>query len=127
VSVVVDTSIWVEYLRGNGYVELEALLDEGGVLLAPVVAAELMSPPLARRERASLRALLESLPMHPTPLAHWCAVGELRERLGRRGVAVSTPDAHVAQCALESNGSLWSRDAIFRRVAAASKLRLFAL
>ena len=125
-SVVVDTSIWVEYLRGNGYLELEALLEEGGVVLAPVVAAELMSPPLARHERTDLRALLDSLPMHPAPLAHWCAVGELRQRLGRRGLTVSTPDAHVAQCALETNGSLWSRDVIFRKVAAETKLRLFS-
>jgi len=125
VSVVVDTSVWVEYFRGSGALELETLLDEGLVLLAPVVAAELVSAPLRAHERRSVIALLEPLALHPTPVEHWFAVGQLRAELAKAGLAVSTPDAHIAQCALEARATLWSRDRIFRRISERSELALF--
>jgi predicted nucleic acid-binding protein len=126
VSVVVDTSVWVEYFRGSGARELDGLLGDGLVLLAPMVAAELLSAPLTRRERRELTELLATLPWHPTPPSHWYAVGELRARLRLVGIAVSTPDAHVAQCALDSRAALWSRDAIFETMGRKIALSLFA-
>jgi len=37
---------------------------------------------------------------------------------------VSTPDAHVAQCALELDAPLLSRDRLFVKIAALTRLRL---
>lgn len=122
---VVDTSIWVEFFRGGAMPDLELALREGLVLLAPVVAAELLSAPLAPRKRAKLVSFLRDLPLHPTPFEHWASVGQLREQLGRRALSVSTPDAHVAQCALDAGGHLWSRDKIFVEMARKAPLRLF--
>jgi hypothetical protein len=51
-------------------------------------------------------------------------VGELRRALASRGIAVSTPDAHVAQCALDAASPLLSRDAVFNKIAAHTPLRL---
>lgn len=124
-SVVVDTSVWVDYFRAGQAAELDRLLADGLVVLAPVVAAELLSAPLSRAERRDLTALLASLPLHGTPLSHWVSVGNLRARLAKSGLAVSTPDAHVAQCALDADALLWSRDAVFRRISQRSPLRLF--
>jgi predicted nucleic acid-binding protein len=39
-------------------------------------------------------------------------------------LSVSTPDAHVAQCALDRAALLLSRDAVFGRVARLSALRV---
>ena len=64
------------------------------------------------------------LPLHETPLDHWVRVGDLRRQLSGRGLAVSTSDAHVVQCALDRDALLLSRDAVFRRIAAIAKLRL---
>lgn len=104
---------------------LEEALHDGLVVLAPIVAAELLSAPLSKTERRSLGALLRDLPLHPTPLDHWLAVGMLRAQLSKKGLSISTPDAHVAECAIEAGAALWSNDAIFLRVAKASPLRLF--
>jgi predicted nucleic acid-binding protein len=121
----VDTSVWVEFFRGAPLPALEDALRDGLVVLAPIVAAELLSAPLSKAERRSLASFLEDLPLHPTPLEHWLAVGALRAQLSKKGLSVSTPDAHVAACAIEAGAALWSTDAIFRRVAKASSLRLF--
>jgi predicted nucleic acid-binding protein len=121
----VDTSVWVEFFRGVPLRPLEEALHDGMVVLAPIVAAELLSAPLSKVERGALVELLQDLPLHPTPLEHWLAVGALRAQLSKKGLSMSTPDAHVAACAIEADAMLWSNDAIFRKVAKASALRLF--
>jgi len=121
----VDTSVWVEFFRGAPLPALEDALHDGLVVLAPIVAAELLSAPLSKAARRSLAAFLEDLPLHPTPLGHWLAVGALRAQLSKKGLSISTPDAHVAECAIEAGAALWSKDAIFRKVAKASSLRVF--
>lgn len=123
-ALVVDTSSWVSYLAGRGDDRLEEALEEGRVHLPPVVAAELASGRMAPRQRRSLEALLVELPACGTDLAHWLRVGRLRARLATRGLSVSTPDAHVAQCALDLGGELLTEDAVFRRVARVVPLRL---
>jgi predicted nucleic acid-binding protein len=126
VSVVVaDTSIWVDFFRGDAHDDLERALAQGLVVLPPIVCAELLSAPLAPRKRAQLASLLADLPLHPTPFSHWAAVGELRAHLLRKGISVSTPDAAIAQCTIECGGALWSRDEIFKHVAKHSRLRLW--
>lgn len=122
---VVDTSVWVEFFRGESLPDLERALREGLVVLSPIVVAELLSSRMQAAERRELTGLLQDLPLHPTPFAHWTAVGALRARAARKGVTVSTPDAHVAQCACDIDGRLWSTDRIFARLTAVSELRLF--
>jgi predicted nucleic acid-binding protein len=118
--------VWVEFFRGVPLPPLEAALHDGLVVLAPVVAAELLSAPLSARERRKLADLLSALPPHPAPLSHWAAVGALRARLAGKGFSVSTPDAHVAMCAVEACAALWSRDGIFHRIAGHAGFRLYA-
>lgn len=124
-ELVVDTSIWIEFFRGRPLPALEEALGQGAVVLPPIVAAELMSAPLRARERAALSDLLDDLPLCPTPIAHWKAVGRLRARCSGLGLSISTPDAHVAQCAIELGATLWTLDAIFAKLAERKLLRLF--
>ena len=48
----------------------------------------------------------------------------LRADLRARGLSVSTPDAHVAQCALDVDGLLLTEDTIFAKIARVAPLRL---
>ena len=123
-GVVVDTSVWIDFLAGHPAPELEDALRSGVVMLTPVVAAELMSGAHRPRDRAALKTLIERLTLHETPLAHWLRVGELRSLLRQRGLSVSTPDAHLAQCALDRDAVLLSRDAIFAQIARHCPLRV---
>jgi predicted nucleic acid-binding protein len=47
-----------------------------------------------------------------------------RVTLRAHGVPVSTPDAHVAQCALDRDAVLLSRDKIFARIASRTGLKV---
>lgn len=125
-GVVVDTSVWIDFFSGASVPLLVDALAEGSVALPPIVVAELVSGARVAREREALADLFRELPVHETPLEHWVAVGELRRRLASRGLSVSTPDAHVAQCALDREAALLSHDAVFGRIASMVGLRLLA-
>ena len=124
-AVVVDSSIWIEFFRGRELPALEEALLEGRVLVPPIVVAELVSGATSRGDSKKVADLVHDLELVETPRAHWIRVGELRRRLLGRGLSVSTPDAHVAQCALDVRGVLLSSDAVFRRIGRLTELRLF--
>ena len=127
-ALVIDTSSWIAYFReGSGDAIIEPALEEGTVYLPPVVAAELLSGRMAERARGDLEEFLLTLPLCPADVAHWFRVGRLRNSLAARGLSISTPDAHVAQCALDLGADLLSADTIFRLVARHTKLSLFRL
>jgi tRNA(fMet)-specific endonuclease VapC len=95
---------------------LEDALEHGLVVLSPIVIAELVSGARGKVERKSITELVDELPVHDTPIDHWVRVGDLRRTLLDRGLSVSTRDAHVAQCALDRDALLFSRDTIFARI-----------
>ena len=113
-ALVVDTSSWVSYFAGRGTPLIDDALAEGRVFLPAVVAAELLSGKLSASDRSALEDLLSDLPLCGTDHRHWFRVGKLRASLLPKGVSVSTPDAHVAQCALDLKGTLLTEDRIFR-------------
>ena len=123
-ALVVDTSSWVSYFAGRGSDLIDDALAEGRVVLPPVVAAELLSGTLKRGEQEQLEDFLSHLPLCLSDLSHWLRVGRLRAALRQAGLSVSTPDAHVAQCALERGGVLLTEDAVFGKIAPRCGLRL---
>lgn len=124
-ALVVDTSSWVGFFReGRSAAAIEEALAVGAVFVPPIVCAELLSAPLNKAERARLVEFLEALPLCASTLEHWVRVGLLRAGLAKRGIVVSTPDAHVAQCALDLDAPLLTEDKIFRHVSRNTSLRL---
>jgi predicted nucleic acid-binding protein len=125
-GVVADTSAWIDFFAGRPQPELESALQHGAVVLPPLVVSELISGARRPPDRAAISRLLAELPVHETPVDHWIRVGELRRTLLDHGLSVSTPDAHVAQCALDLDAVLLTRDKIFVRIASRVRLRLTA-
>ena len=123
-GLVVDTSVWIDFFAGRPVPALEEGLSNGQVALPPLVIAELASGARMPRQRAAIADLVRDLPVHDTPIDHWLRVGDLRRRLGEKGLAVSTPDAHVAQCAIDRDAVLLTRDGVFQKIAKAIALRV---
>lgn len=123
-GVVVDTSVWIDFFAGRKADQLEQALANGAAIMPPIVVAELVSGATTRQQRAAIGELLQDAPIHETPLDHWIRVGDLRAALARKGLAVTVPDVHVAQCALDRDAVLLTRDAIFAKIARHTSLRL---
>jgi predicted nucleic acid-binding protein len=84
----------------------------------------LLSGARTAKDRSRLEDLLRDIVLPVDPFTHWVRVGGLRGTLRSRGLHVSTPDAHVAQCALDLDAPLLSRDRVFARIAQLTTLRL---
>lgn len=113
---VVDTSSWISYFRGEEIPAIDEALQQGRLYLPPLVAAELTSATLSPAKRRELIDFLRELPLVGSELDHWFRVGELRHKASVNGVTVSTPDAHVAQCCLDLEGTLVTEDKIFKKL-----------
>ena len=122
--VIVDSSVWIDYLAGAINPEMELAAVEARLLLSPLAVAEVLSGDLMPDHRETIGWFLQEFPMHPTPLGHWMAVADLRRMLRARGVNVTLPDAHMAQCALDVDATLLTRDDVFLRIATHTSLRV---
>ena len=126
-DVIVDSSVWIAALAGETFAEVESAMTAGRIVLSPLVIAELLSGDNTLEDREFIGQLLQDFPLHETPLGHWIRVGNLRRLLASKGVNVTIPDAHVAQCAIERNATLYSGDCIFVSIAKHTPLRLAAV
>jgi hypothetical protein len=122
--IVVDTSVWISFFSGKTFKDVEMALKEGRIHLPPIVLAELLSAKLTKSEKTDLIAFLDELPLCVCDFEHWIRVGELRGHLLRKGISISTPDAHVAQCALDLEGYLATEDKIFSKISDRINLKL---
>ena len=123
-ALVVDTSSWVSYFSSSGPSVIDEALVEGRVFLPPLVVAELVSGRLSSRQRTELESFLADLPLCLVGFDHWLRVGSLRANLFSVGLSVSTPDAHIAQCALDLSGDLLSEDRVFSKMAKKTALKV---
>lgn len=124
-AVVVDTSSFISYFAGKGDpARIEDALEVSRVYLSPVVAAELLSSRMKPVEHKELVAFLRDLPLCDADLEHWVRVGVLRRAASAKGLQLSTPDAHVAQCAIDLGAELLTEDKVFKKLATWTKLRV---
>ena len=123
-ALVVDTSSWVSWLAGKGSPLIDEAAAEGRLYLPVMVAAELLSGKLSPKKQRELEAALRELPLCAQDVDHWFRVGRLRAFLRAVGLTTSTPDAHVAQSALDLDAQLLTEDAVFAKVARHTELRL---
>ncbi len=113
----VDTSVWVDHLRG-GNARLQALLRSEQVLTHPFIIGELACGNL--RNRGEVLRLLEALP-EARPADHLETL-QMVDRQHLFGLGLGWIDAHLLASSLLSSARLWTLD---RRLArAATQLQL---
>jgi predicted nucleic acid-binding protein len=119
VTVLADTSVWVQYLR-RGRAGPAALLDDllakGEVVVCGPVVAELVAGAPADR-RAELVGLLNALPWADLGRLQWAMVGEVAARLREQGFSTALTDIEIAVAAVHARAELWTRDSDFARIA----------
>lgn len=104
--ILVDTSVWIDHLRGTDQV-LAGLLDKGAVLTHPFVIGELALGNLRQREIV-LNALSD------LPRANVATDMEVLDFINRRrlfGRGIGFIDAHLlAAVQLTAGAELWTKD-----------------
>lgn len=109
--ILADTSIWIEFLRGDREVSamMENLMNLQGVLAVGVIFAELLQGARTSAETQIILNYWKNLP-HADESDLWILAGKLSfdEKLYARGVGLI--DAFLVVCARKHRCKLWTLD-----------------
>ena len=118
-GVIVDTSAWVEYVRGHDPARREAvatLVQQGQAHICGVVLAELLAGARTVQDRQRIDTAFKGLPYLEASRSTWTHLGNLAGALRSQGITIPFPDLLIATLALEHNLSLLTHDAHFQRI-----------
>jgi len=114
VSVLVDTSIWVEYFRsGESSKELDFLIDENLIVINDLILAELI-PFLKIRNQHKIVNLLYNVKKLDL-MIDWDQIIEFQFKCLKNGLnGIGIPDLILAQNAKQNRCEIYSLDNHFR-------------
>jgi predicted nucleic acid-binding protein len=109
--ILVDTSVWVEFLKGHQpYLDqMNELLDERQILAVEPVFGELLQGAKDDRERRILLEFWENLPKNQMEEA-WVKAGELSSRNKWIDHGIGLVDSVLIISARESKAKVWTLD-----------------
>jgi hypothetical protein len=118
-SVIIDTSVWVDYLRGARNARTDAvdrLLEVGRAAVCGVIEGELVAGLRNRTEREELVSLLEGCDYLEVSRADWRRAGELARQLRDRGRTLPLSDLIVAALTIGRDCALLTADSHFTHI-----------
>ena len=109
-SVLVDTSIWIEYFRsGNNSEKLDFLIDENLIVINDLILAELV-PSLKVRNQRKIVILLYDIKKLELSI-NWDQIIEFQFKCLKNGLnGIGIPDLIVAQNAKQNRCEIYSLD-----------------
>jgi predicted nucleic acid-binding protein len=125
-NVLVDTSVWVDYFRGNASPAaalLDLLLEEKRVVLCGTVELELLQGAKAG-ERAVLEDLLTALSYVETERVDFQTAGELLNAMRSKGFQIPASDGLIAALCARHHFSLLTLDKHFDQFHLVKKIKV---
>lgn len=112
-SVLIDSSVWIEYFRnGNNYENVDFLIDENLVVTNDLILAEL-TPFLKIRKQNNLINLLHTIEKSMINIK-WDQIIELQYQCLQNGLnGVGIPDLILVQNAMQNVSKIYSLDKHF--------------
>ena len=125
-SVIVDTSVWIEYFRGgNNFEKLDFLIDENLVVINDLILAELIPFLRIRNQRKVIKLLnhINKLEIH----IEWDQLIEFQYKCLKNGLnGVGIPDLIIIQNAKQNHCEIYSLDNHFKLIKDIVKIKLMA-
>ena len=124
-SVLVDSSIWIDYFRGSGLPDvLDYLIDENLLVINYLILTELV-PALRVRRQKRLIALLEEVKRYPIDI-DWGDIRQMQITCIRNGInGIGIPDLIIAQNVIQNDLHLLSTDGHFALISRHIPLSLY--
>ena len=125
-SVLVDSSVWIDYFRGDGCaVDLDGLIEDGLIVTNALILAEIV-PALKLRRKTSLIDLLYAIES-PALSIDWEQIIAFQVTCLKKGIhKVGIPDLLIAQHALEHGLRVYTLDKHFVQMSKHLPLTLYA-
>ena len=123
-SVLVDTSVWIEYFRtGNKFEKLDFLIDENLIVINDLILAELVPFLKVRNQRKIVNSLhnIKKLEL----LINWDQIIDFQFKCLKNGLnGIGIPDLIHAQNAKQNRCEIYSLDNHFKRMQDILELQL---
>jgi predicted nucleic acid-binding protein len=115
-SILVDTSIWIEYFRsGKNFEKLDFLIDENLIVINDLILAELV-PFLKVHNQQKIIKLLYNI-NKLTLLIDWNQIIEFQFQCLQNGLnGIGIPDLIIAQNVKQNACAIYSQDGHFRLI-----------
>ena len=124
-SVLVDSSVWIDYFRDVAKQEkLDFLIEQNLVSTNELILAELI-PALQVRRQQKVIDLLKEIKCHSFVI-DWNDLMQIQIICLRNGInGVGIPDLIIAQHSIQNNLELYTHDRHFKLIANHTKLSLY--
>lgn len=117
--VLIDTSVWIDYFKGEGGELLEMtdrFLTYSAVYVPKVVIAELIQGAKSEKEISVIESFIEAFHIIDQTENTWLNAGRLSYSMKRRGIKVNLVDCYIAVLAEEHRCKIFSLDEHFRMI-----------
>jgi predicted nucleic acid-binding protein len=117
--VVVDTSVWIRFLRqpqAETSGDLRQLLRRNRAAITGVILAEVLQGGRGEEEFRLLRETLDGVPYLDLGKEVWIRAGAISAELRREGNPLPLTDISIAAAAIEGDHELFSLDPDFERI-----------
>lgn len=122
--ILVDTSVWIDFLKGGGSEKLEELILEDLVVTNEIILTELL-PLLQKKGENQLVESINSIQRIQLNI-NWEGIRLLQLTNLNSGInKVGLPDLLITQQAIQNKITLWSKDKHFRLMNQYMKFDLF--
>ena len=123
-SVLVDTSVWIEYFRtGIDSEKIDFLIDENLVAINDLILAELVPPLRVRKQRKIIKLLHNIYKLEL--FINWDQIIEFQFKCLKNGLnGIGIPDLIVVQNAKQNNCEIYSLDSHFKLMKDVLKIQI---
>lgn len=123
-TVIVDTSVWIDYFRsGSDSAKLDSLVDEDLVVVNDLILAELVPFLKIQKQRKIIKLLfdIEKLNLN----LNWDQIIEFKYKCLKRGLnGIGIPDLIIAQNGKQNRCDIYSLDNHFKLMKDVLKFKL---
>ena len=110
-SIIFDTSVWIEYFKGNSeYFQLcQELIEKGEVKTIELIFAELLQGALNKKETEMIKSYFELIPKIEIDQLYILS-GEYSQNEKLFGKGICLIDACIITATIASGSKLWTMD-----------------
>lgn len=125
--VLIDTSVWIEYLKKNNSFrgKIIKLLDENKVAVAGLIIAELIQGAKSAKEVKLIQSFTSTFEVLKEGVQTWEKAGVLSFEMRGKGKTVGLADCYLATLALENNSAIFTLDKHFKEIAKFTSIDLW--
>lgn len=123
----VDTSVWVQFLRPSGSPEIQSqlkpLIQAGSIALTEWIILELMTGLRSNEQAAAVLSQLAPVHRLSLPEDGWAKAWDLAARLRKKGITATAADCLIATIATIHGATLVHCDSDFELIAEQSGMK----